>query len=73
MRLILNIFAVLLIIAGIITVSYQGYQYTNQQEIAQLGDVKLVEQTQKTVEFPPYLGALCLVSGLIVLVIARKK
>ena len=73
MRVIANVFAMLLIIFGILVLSYQGYHYTQHEEIARVGDIKLVEETQKQIEFPPLLGGLCLASGIIVLLIARIK
>lgn len=71
MKSITNIAGVLLLIFGILTLSYQGFQYTNKEKIAQFGALQVTAQTEKTVYFPPLLGGLCIAGGIILLVIGR--
>lgn len=62
---------ILLIIFGIVTLAYQGFTYTKQEKIAQIGDVKITADQEKTVHFPPALGGLSLVAGVILVVVGR--
>ncbi len=75
MRSILNLVGVAFLAVGIIALSYQGLNYTKQEEIAKVGDVKVTAETEKHISFPPMLGGLSVVAGLIILVAvnARKK
>jgi hypothetical protein len=61
-----------LLIIGILTLAYQGFTYTKQEKMAQVGDVKISADSQKTVYFPPLLGGLSLVAGIALLVAGRK-
>jgi hypothetical protein len=73
MKSILNLIGVALMIGGILALSYQGFHYTKQEEIAKIGDLKITGETQKKVYFPPLLGGLAIAAGVIVLVVANKK
>lgn len=73
MKSITDIFGVALVILGILALSYQGYHYTKQEELAKIGDVKLTTETQKNVYFPPYLGDISMAAGILVLAIGRFK
>lgn len=66
-------FGILLIIVGILALAYQGFTYTKHEPVAQIGDVQVTANTQKTVYFPPYLGALSLVAGIVLVVVGKKN
>lgn len=75
MRSILNLAGIAFLAVGILALSYQGFHYTKQEEVAKLGDVKITAETEKHVDFPPLLGGLSIAAGLVILVVAnvRKK
>jgi uncharacterized membrane protein len=73
MKSIISVIGILLILAGIGVFAYQGFTYTKQEKIAQIGDVNITADTQKTVYFPPIVGGLALVAGLVLVVVGRKK
>jgi len=64
---------IILIILGIVTLGYQGFTYTKHEKVAQIGDVQISADTQKTVYFPPLLGGLSLVAGLVLVVLGRRN
>jgi len=70
-----SMIGIFLIIIGILTLGYQGftYTYTKQEKIAQLGDVKITADTQKTVYFPPILGGLSVAAGVVLVLIGRRS
>jgi hypothetical protein len=72
MKSLISLAGVLLIIFGIATLAYQGFTYTKRENVAQIGDVKITADTQKTVYFPPLLGGLSLVAGVILVVATRR-
>jgi uncharacterized membrane protein len=73
MKSTINLIGILLIIMGIVTLAYQGFTYTKHEQIAQIGDVQITADTQKTVYFPPLLGGLSLAAGIILVVIGRRR
>lgn len=73
MKSIISLIGILLIIFGIVTLAYQGFTYTQQEKIAQIGALQITANTEKTVYFPPVLGGLSLVAGIILVVVGRKR
>ena len=73
MRSIVTTIGILLTVLGILALAYQGFSYTKQEQVAQIGDVKVTADTQKTIYFPPYLGGISLIAGIILVVVGRKK
>lgn len=63
---------ILFIIAGITALAYQGFSYTKQEKIMQIGSVQVTANTQKTVYLPPALGGLSIVVGVALVFIGRK-
>lgn len=72
MKAITTIIGIVLIIFGIATLAYQGVSYTQREKIAQIGDIQVTADTQKTVYFPPLLGGLSLVAGIVLVIVSRK-
>lgn len=73
MKSMLRIIGLVLIVVGIIALSYQGITYTKREKIAEIGDVQVTTENQKTVHFPPILGGLCFVAGLVLVIVGRKS
>lgn len=71
MKSITNIAGILLIVLGILSLAYQGVTYTTQEKVAEIGSLKLTEDTKKTISFPPILGGLSIAAGVVLVVIAR--
>lgn len=71
MKVLINVVGILLIIFGVASLGYQGFTYTKQEKVVEIGNVKLTADAQKTVNIPPLVGGLAFVAG-IVLVIAGR-
>ena len=69
----ITIAGILLVIVGVFALAYQGFSYKKQENVAQIGDLKVTAETDKRVNFPPYLGGIALVAGLVLVVVGRKK
>lgn len=73
MKSIITTLGLIFILAGMLTFVYQGFTYTKQEKVAQLGDVNITTSKQETVHFPPLLGGLSLAVGIILVVVGRRK
>ena len=73
MKTITNMIGLLLIILGIAALVYQGISYTKQEKIAQIGNVQVTADTQKTIYLSPILGGLSLVAGVVLVLIGRRN
>ena len=69
----LSLLGIILIIVGILSLGYQGFTYTKHEKVAQLGDVSVTADTQKTVYLSPVFGGVALVAGIAMIVLARRK
>lgn len=73
MKSMTNLLGLILVVFGIAVLAYQGFTYTKQENIAQIGDLKITANTQHTVYLSPVLGGLAIFAGLALVIIARRK
>lgn len=73
MKSITSVLGILLIIAGILLLTYEGYSYTEREAIVQIGNVQVTADTQKHVHISPWFGGLSLAAGIILVVIGTRE
>jgi len=64
---------VILIVLGVLALVYQGFTYTTQKKVLDVGPIQATKQEHHTVPVPPILGALALIGGVVILVSDRKS
>ena len=62
-----------LIVVGIIALAYGGFSYTKREKSLDIGPIQATAERKETVPFPPILGGLCLVGGIILVVAGGRK
>jgi hypothetical protein len=67
------IIAIILIALGIVAFAYQGITYTTREKVVDLGPIQVTAEKTKTLPLPPIVGAIALVSGIVLLVMGSKK
>jgi hypothetical protein len=68
-----TVLAIILIAIGIVAFAYQGITYTTREKIVDLGPLSVTAEKTRTFPLPPVVGAIALVGGIVLLVMARKK
>jgi uncharacterized membrane protein HdeD (DUF308 family) len=68
-----TVLAIILIAIGIVAFAYQGITYTTREKIVDLGPLSVSAERTRTFPLPPVVGAIALVGGIALLVMARKK
>jgi len=63
---------IVLIILGIVALTYQGITYTTREKVLQIGPLEATKKTERTIPLPPLLGGVALGAG-IVLIIGSKR
>jgi len=63
----LAIIGIILLAIGILSLGYQGFTYVTKEKVAEVGPVQLTADKENTVWIPPVVGAICLVSGVALL------
>jgi hypothetical protein len=64
---------VILIILGGLALVYQGFGYTHQEKILDVGPIHATADEHERVSIPPILGGLTLVGGIVLVIVAAKK
>jgi uncharacterized membrane protein len=73
MKSTLSIIGIALIIAGIVVFAYKGFPYTKQETVAQIGNLQVTADTKQTVDFPPIVGGVAVVVGIILIIVGRRR
>lgn len=68
-----TVLAVILIAVGIVAFAYQGITYTIREKSLDLGPVHVITDKTRTIPLPPIVGAIALVSGVVLLIMGTKK
>lgn len=71
MRSFVSLCGIVLIVLGIISLSYNGFSYTKREKIAEIGDIQVTADQQKTIYFPPAVGGIAVIAGIALVVISR--
>jgi hypothetical protein len=68
-----GIVGIILIAIGIIALAYGGFSYTTREKVIDAGPLQVSADRQKTIPFPPILGGICLVGGIVLVLAGNKK
>ncbi len=68
-----GIVGIILIAIGIIALAYGGFSYTKREKVIDAGPLQVSADRQKTIPFPPILGGICLVGGIILVLAGNRK
>ena len=63
---------VVLIVLGLVALAYQGITYTTKEKVVDLGPLKVETEKERTIPLPPVVGAVAIVAGLALVVLARR-
>jgi uncharacterized membrane protein len=63
-----TIAGVVLIVLGIVSFACQGFTYTTQKKVVDIGSLHATKNEKHTVPLPPVLGGILLAGGIVLLV-----
>jgi uncharacterized membrane protein len=64
---------IVLIIAGAVMLIWTGFTYTKKEKIIDAGPIQVSVDKKENVSWPPYLGTILLVGGLVIVVAGKKQ
>jgi drug/metabolite transporter (DMT)-like permease len=67
-----TILGIALIAIGLLALAYQGFSYTTQKKVVDIGPIQATKEEHHTVPLPPILGAVALLGGVVVVVSGRR-
>ncbi len=68
-----GIVGIILIGIGILALAYGGFTYTKREKVIDAGPLQVSADKEHTVSFPPVLGGICLVGGIVLVIVGSRK
>jgi drug/metabolite transporter (DMT)-like permease len=69
----ITMLGILLAVLGVLALVYQGFSYTREKKVLDIGPIHATADTQEHVPLPPVLGGLALAAGAVLLAIGAKQ
>ena len=63
---------IILVVLGVLSLAYQGIDYTREKNVVDLGPVEITTETRERIPLPPILGGLALAGGVALLVMGSR-
>jgi uncharacterized membrane protein len=68
-----GIVGIILIAIGVIALAWGGITYTKREKVIDAGPLQVSADKEKTIPFPPVLGGICLVGGIILVIVGNRQ
>ena len=69
----ITIAGVVLVALGVLAIIYQGFNYTRERNVVDVGPIHATVDTQEHFPLPPIVGGLALAAGAALLVVGVRK
>lgn len=63
----------ILTILGIAMLVWTSFTYTKKEKIVDAGPIQISTDKEKNVNWPPYVGGIVLIAGVVILVSSKRK
>lgn len=63
---------IILIAIGLAMIAYTGFNYVTKEKVADLGPIEINAEKKHTVNWPPYVGVILMVGGIVVIVLDKR-
>lgn len=63
---------IILIIIGAAMLIWTGFTYTKKEKVIDAGPIQVSADKEKTVSWPPYLGGVLLIGGIVIVATSKK-
>ncbi|MDY0343606.1 MAG: hypothetical protein RBR28_08535 [Lentimicrobium sp.] len=63
---------IVLIAIGIVMMAYTGFNYVTKEKVVDIGPLEINKEKTHTVQWPPVVGIVLIVGGIVVFVLDRK-
>lgn len=69
----LVIVGIVLIVIGLAALVYEGYEYTTERQVADLGVAEITARQTETIPIPPWIGVVFVIAGVGVILVAKRS
>ena len=63
----------ILMVLGIVLLIWTGFTYTKKEKVIDAGPIQVSADKEKSVNWPPYVGGIVLIAGVVVFVSSKKN
>ena len=63
---------IVIIAIGLIMLLYTGFSYVTSEKVVDLGPIQINKEKNHSVQWPPIVGAVLLIGGIVVIVFDKK-
>lgn len=64
---------IILIIAGAVMLIWTGISFTKKEKVVDVGPLQVSVDKKQTLGWPPYLGGILIIGGLVLIVTDKKR
>lgn len=64
---------IVIIILGVIMLVWTGFSYTKKEKVVDIGPLEINADKEKQVNWPPYIGGILVVGGIVLLLTDKRK
>lgn len=64
---------IILVIVGAIMLVWTGFSFTKKEKVVDIGSLEITADKKEQVNWPPYVGGVILVAGIVLLIIPRRR
>lgn len=64
---------IILLIVGVIMLVWTGFSFTKKEKVVDIGSLEITADKKEQVNWPPYVGGVILVAGVVLLLVPRKR
>lgn len=64
---------IVLIVIGLVMLVWSGFTYTKKEKVVDVGAIEITADKKETVNWPPYIGGLAMLAGVIIYVSSKRK
>lgn len=68
-----KLIGIILIVIGAIMIIWTGFTYTKKEKVLDAGPVQISADKEHTVNWPPYLGGILIIGGIVVIATSKKS
>ena len=64
---------ILLLAIGILMIAYTGFSYVTTEKVVDIGPIEINKEKNHSVQWPPIVGVVLLIGGIVVIAFDKKK
>ena len=64
---------IILVIVGAVMLIWTGFSFTRKEKVVDIGPVEISADKKEHVNWPPYVGGVVLVAGVVLLLVPKRR